>query len=239
MSRSKWLALTPVLPEKTAIERLAQSFASLDALCDITWIDALAFDNPHQSSAQFYQAWQVFLSEQEASYTGFMGLSLGGVILQQCLPTLTTPKPILLFSTPSYIDDILACILKKVIRLARNDQTTTALNYLYQHVYCNYQPQDLAEQVAPTSRVRLISGLNKVLAGDTRAFCTANIHPGLHFIGACSKLVKHRHALPAPNIKLITVPDAGMRVFEDNPAFCLANITLFITSLVRSYLEVI
>ncbi|WP_019215609.1 hypothetical protein [Legionella tunisiensis] len=108
-----------------------------------------------------------------------------------------------------------------VITLCKANRVNDALVSLYKDVF---SPYDAPLQTLPASSMvsaanRLIFGLQRVLDTDATAILEQTTVDHLHLIGECSTLVNKENVL-APRVgDLCIVPQAGMRVLQDNPSF--------------------
>jgi hypothetical protein len=164
-------------------------------------------------------------------YAGFVGFSFGGGILQQCLPLFSTaPKPMILFSTPTFADTPLREKLGSVIHLCQQDKVEPALQVLYTHVYSPQSLPSLSYSNENHEHIarRLIFGLTRVLTMDSTPMIRHSEVNQLHLIGECSDLVNRANVLPPARGHLWSVPGSGMRVLEDNGAFCEKKIREFL-----------
>lgn len=218
----KIVALLPDLPQASFAEPLKQSLSFLTQRhFDVDWIDPYEIHG-EMDNTQFYQLWRDRLATMIEQYDVFCGFSFGGVILQQCLP-LFEPynKSILLFSSPSVINDELRQKLEQVIALCDQGQLTAALALLYQYVdYPNQVKRTFAIDDEVLAANRLVSGLERVITTDCQPVLQATQVAFAHFLGEKSGLVQRENVLIPDSAVLYTVPGAGNRVLQDNPSFC-------------------
>ncbi|KTC96851.1 hypothetical protein [Legionella feeleii] len=224
--RKKILTIAPVMPQQSDIESIASTLSFLEVVYQIDFIDPLAINETfsvNTSNEVYYQLWQDHLKKWLATYDAFFGFSFGGVILQQCFSLFAdSKKPIVLFSTPTFADNALQKKLGDVIALCKANRVNDALISLYKEVF---SPNEAPLQILPENRVmsaanRLIFGLQRVLDTDATAILEQTMVDHLHLIGECSALVNKENVL-APGIgDLCIVPQAGMRVLQDNPSYC-------------------
>ena len=217
------LVIAPIMPQRSEIESFANTLAFLLPHYNLNVIDPLEIIDISLKNHDYYLAWQHYLSHPHQPYDALIGFSFGGVILQQCFSLFEhQPIPIILFSTPSFADQTLIQTLQQVISLCENNQLEQALDVLYTAVY-HPNPSRLQrlKTLNPTEAAdRLINGLNRILATNATRLLKTNTVPHLHFIGEQSNLVNFQNVV-APNVgKLLRVPQAGMRVLEDNLLFC-------------------
>lgn len=220
------LVIAPIMPHASDGSLIAKSLASLGLLYSFEILDPLSFVvEPIADYCTRFQAW--FASRQHA-YDGFIGFSFGGVLLQQCFPLMGSSKrPIFLFSTPSFIDNALASTLMRVLELCLSNRLQAALTVLYTAVfYPKRQVPAVFEIDDPViASARLISGLQCILSIDSRDVLEQTDLDIIHFIGENSHLVTRQQVITPRRGVLYTVPDAGMRVLDDNLAYCKPIIT--------------
>jgi hypothetical protein len=224
--KKKILILLPDLPQKSYLEPIAQSLYFLNGDYHLEFIDPTELGSGEEDSHYFHQC-QKWLKNKLPHYDAFFGFSFGGVILQQCFSLFEQlNKPIVLFSTPSFADTELKSKLEEVIHLCKADCIEDALVSLYKHVfYPNQQsPTRFDIKDKKDAARRMIFGLQKVLDTDSRAILQQTTVHYMHLIGDCSHLVNVRNVVVATSGRLVKVPAAGMRVLQDNPAFCEAVI---------------
>lgn len=220
--KKRILALAPVMPQESDIEGIAATVSFLNNEYQIDFIDPLSIGDELSNKA-YYQLWKDELSKRLTAYNAFLGFSFGGVILQQCFSLFdSVKKPIVLFSTPTFADEELQKKLGGTIRLCKENRVIEALNYLYCEVfYPNKPPQEALETNNETlAAKRLIAGLQRVLDTDSRTILQESTVEYLHLIGQYSHLVNADNVLSSKFGRLEPVPAAGMRVLQDNQAFC-------------------
>lgn len=213
----------PVLPQPSYLTAIKQSLAFLDeAGYIIDFIDPCALPRV-ENQTEFYSGWQKNLSRLIPGYDAFLGFSFGGVILQNALALFESEnKPIILFSTPTKVDEALKNKLNQVIHLCKQHHIHDALRVLYQFVY---YPKPIPDQNFPVAEIdeaasRLSFGLQKVIDSDATDSLQRTTVTFTHMIGEQSNLVMPCHVFTPESGELVLVPDAGMRVLEDNLSFC-------------------
>ncbi|MBA2709880.1 MAG: hypothetical protein H0U57_04730 [Tatlockia sp.] len=218
----KIIVLGPVMPLATDIEAIASTLTFLRRDYQIDFIDPLSIQ-AEVSNESYYDLWKNVLKKYLENYDVFFGFSFGGVILEQCFDLfLNHAKPIVLFSTPTFADEDLAKKLGQVIRFCKENELLTALEQLYSDVFSPYQApkQSLNPLKKELIASRLIFGLERVLASDSSRILRESTLNYLHLVGECSNLVNTKNVLNPHKGRLVIVPGAGMRVLQDNPAFC-------------------
>ena len=219
--KTKILVIAPVMAQPSEIELFASSLAFMQPYGHMEFLDPLSFIDMDLPNEAYYLAWQSHLASIINQFDAFMGFSFGGVILQQSF-SLFENQPIILFSTPTFADTSLHQKLGEVIHLCEKNQLEQALNKLYAQVYYpNPQPSCDWTTIDPSEAAqRLKTGLTRVLTTDSSHLVkTSNINL-LHLIGEHSDLVNAQNVLSPKTGLLLTVPDAGMRVLQNNLAFC-------------------
>jgi hypothetical protein len=219
--KKKILIIAPVMAQPSEIGLFASSLAFMQPYANMEFLDPLSIIDMDLPNEAYYEAWQSHLASIIPHFDAFIGFSFGGVILQQCF-SLFENQPIILFSTPTFSDSALHQKLGMVIRLCEKKQLEQALNTLYAQVYYpNPQPSCDWTTLDPSEAAkRLKTGLTRVLTTDSSYLVkTSNINL-LHLMGEHSDLVNAQNVLPPKKGLLLTVPGAGMRVLQDNLAFC-------------------
>ncbi len=218
--------MLPDLPQKSFIEPIAKSLLFLHEDYYLDFIDPFDISGGVPGDA-YFQHCQLWMKKVIAQYDAFFGFSFGGVILQQCFPLLErVNKPVVLFSAPAFADDALQKKLGGVISLCKAKRIDDALTMLYQHVfYPNKMVQNSFELTnKDDAAARLVFGLQHVLDTNSRPILQRTTVEYLHFIGECSDLVNTKNVIVAKKGQLFLVPHAGMRVLQDNLAFCKQRI---------------
>jgi hypothetical protein len=212
----------PVMPQSSYKDAIEESLSFLKPQFTLEFVDPLGMTDEVNNFLN-YQQWEVWLQQRKDLYSAYLGFSFGGMVLQQCFPYLEKlQKPVILFSTPTFADRDLHAKLSKVIELCREQKLTESLNCLYGHALF---PKTLARQRFPiekesVAQARLIHGLQRVLDTDAQEILAKTQLPYTHFIGEKSALVNTANVHIAKTGDLRVVPRAGMRVLEDNLAFC-------------------
>ncbi len=215
--------LLPALAETSMQHPIAQSLKFLEPfgyVCDL--VDPL---NPLDESPDkaFYANWSDRLQAMIETHVAFMGLSLGGVILQSCISSFKqSNRPLFLFSAPTKCDKALQQALAKVIALLKSDDSDKALEirqkWLKPSASTRHSKHLLKDKAFASKR--LISGYSRVRNTDTEKEVQGSNVPSYHFVGEHSPLVKREHVFATSCGEVLTVPGAYMRVLEDNPSFC-------------------
>lgn len=222
MHKKKILTFGPVSAHPDDIKSIAATLTFLHESYTIDYIDSLSIME-EIPNADYYPLWEQKLASCYDDYDAFMGFSFGGVILQQCFSLVqASPKPIILFSTPTFADRSLTQKLGKVIHLCQENKLEAALSALYQPVFYPYPAPPLSSAGLDKTQAykRLISGLTRVLNTDSTSILQNNQVPHVHLIGEYSDLVNTKNVIAARNGQLVIVPQSSMRVLQDNPAYC-------------------
>jgi hypothetical protein len=226
LTKKKLLVIAPIVPQHSDIEPFAQTLSFLTHDFHLEFIDPLTHME-QVTNELYYSLWQEELRRQSTLYDGFIGFSFGGVILQQCFSSFSTlNKPIILFSTPTFADNILTQRLGKVIDLSKKNKLQEALIHLYNDVFYPYESTFKFNECLnnPMTANRLIFGLTRVLETDaTKILSTIPINY-THLIGEKSHLVNKANVIAGIKGHLCIVPEAGMRVLENNFSYCQAVI---------------
>lgn len=223
MNKRTILVIGPVSPQASDVESIALTLKFLEKDYRIDYVDSLMITDPVSNDAYYNKLWQAQFRERMSHYHGFLGFSFGGIILQQCFSIFESMnKPIVLFSTPAFADTALTYKLGKVISLCKANMIDKALHCLYQDVFLKQetQAQSFAHLDQDVAAKRLIFGLTRVLNTDSTDILTKTQVDHLHLIGENSRLVNRENVITPNTGCLSIVPNAGMRVLQDNPAFC-------------------
>lgn len=224
----KILVLGPILADWTEIQVIANTMTFLETNYEVEFIDPLQDIISDVEKKTFFKHWKCRLETLTPSYDAFFGFSLGGVILQQSFDLFENQKkPIVLFSVPSFADEILAERLNAVIYLIHQKSIESAIAAKNEWVFFPALPPKQTKRILDPIHAgfRLSYGLECVLKIDSRPMLKKPVNY-LHFIGEQSKLVNRNNIVSLPN-KLIEVPHAGMRVLTDNPDFCIPPLLQF------------
>jgi hypothetical protein len=204
-------------------EKILSEYFPSDAL---TLLDPLQDLKP-SDNINYYQYWTEQLTSTYAEVDILVGFSLGGVILQQSFGQLaalrsTLPK-IVLFSTPSFINADLRTKLDSVISLIQAEKLVEAYTMKMQYILAPLQTPAPSPQFdnPKLATQRLLSGLQRIVTTCSEAQLTQGNTPEyVQFVGEYSQLVNQENVLSTKSGTLVVVPNAGMRVLEDNPQFC-------------------
>ena len=221
------LMISPILPEYSAFEAMVLPLGFLKSEYELCCIDALLPLTENMTVTEYYHYWKTWLVQFAAHYDVLMGFSLGGVVLQQSFELLEVMnKPVILFSTPSFSDPLLLNRLGEVRRLVESQQLHKAVATLNDYVaypdrcVCKIAFCEDEKQIS----LRLSKGLSFVSAVDSRQILRTSKNNTLHIVGDKSQLVNHGNVVKSEYGKLEFVPNAGMRVLQNNLGFCQRKI---------------
>lgn len=233
MKIKKILVIGPHLPRWKEIQHIAESLDFLTPKYQLFFFDPLECLSCVVTEKDFLKYWSHKLAELVTQYDCFFGFSIGGIILQQNFSLFEQQnhnKKIILFSTPSFIDDLLFKRLSAVVKLAKEQSLAIAIDYFNHYVFYPAIPpiQNEPDDNADVPATRFIRGLQFVLAINSRNILQTTKVSYLHLMGEQSKLVNHNNVIQSLNGQLLKVPHAGMRVLQNNLAFCSEPIRQFL-----------
>lgn len=232
VSKKKLLAIGPITPKYSEIVSISDSLNFLRPNYEIKFFDSLENVSNDTSSKNFYFDWLNRLKYESSNFDGFLGFSFGGVILQKSFTVFNNiNKPIILFSTPSFIDHSLSRKLTAIVEKIKSGRLTEAIQYLDTNVFYpnippkkSYYPDNSEEE-----SLRMIKGIEFILTADSRKILGATTNKYLHFVGDESLLVNRDNVVQSINGKIDYVPVSGMRVLQDNPHYCINKISEFLS----------
>lgn len=218
MSHKNILALSPILPLATDLEDYTATLSFLEKRHRISWHDPLSLMN-NSTIDVFQNNWQVYFENHKSIFDGFIGFSMGAILLQTLLKQLqNNPYKILLIAPPSHLDKSLTNKLQSVLSLLQQNHTIQALEKLYQYVNplqeqsFNYTAEELV-----TINSRVSFGLSYVLHYASKPLLSTKTTPYHQLVGKNSQLVTEHNLIKNSNIHTYVIPDAGMRLLQDNP----------------------
>jgi hypothetical protein len=135
----KLLIIGPILSEWSEINFIKKTLQFLIPQYELDFLDPLINLTVQTERKNFFAEWYSRIELILSKYDAFFGFSLGGVIIQQCLPLFERQnKPVLFFSVPSFSDKMLSTRLREIINLIRQAKITEAINRkkLYVYVIC-------------------------------------------------------------------------------------------------------
>ena len=230
ITKKRIFVLGPILSEWSEICTIAQALNFLSSDDHLEFFDPLEHflvEKRENFLMRWFDRMRVLLKK----YDAFFGFSMGGIILQQCFEqTEFRNKKIILFSTPSFVDEDLQEKIEKIWAHLQKRQLSTAMRLL--HSYVSSSDPILMEhpehEEAEHRLMRLQNGFEFVLKTDSRIVLQKTKMPYLHFIGEYSKLVTQKNVITNLPAKLRIVPSAGMRVLQDNAQDCVERIHHFL-----------
>lgn len=229
MPTKKILVLAQAMAFPEQIDELQTMLGFLEPSYQLDFIDPLT-ELSSLDNKRYYMQWQTRLSALLTHYQAFIGFSFGAVILQQSFPVFEQlgilDKPVILFSAPAFVNQYLEERLGSVVELAQRQQFVEAHQLLMKYVLHPFETGELAVTCANSAVAckRLIEGLTRVTSTDSRTILSTTAVEHYHFVGEQSYLVNKNHIPESTHGKLLVVPNAGMRVLQDNQAFCHRNI---------------
>lgn len=234
INTKKILVICPTLPDINGIEVIKQSLSFLSKNYKLYYYDPLDIANLDISPPKYKDYFDLQnnkLSEIIINYDVLIGFSLGGILIQNLFKNysdLFIKKntyyniPIILFSTPSFIDQDLYNKLSTIINLAK-DNLTKSLDLYYELIfypnkYINKNNLSNTKNIINIENIknRLIHGLNYVLNTDNKILIKKSFVKYIHLIGANSKLVNINNVIVNTHSILYEIPSSGMRVLQDN-----------------------
>jgi hypothetical protein len=227
----KILVIGPILPYWEEIQHITETLKFLSVDNKIDFIDPLIGLTMCTNRTQFFEKWYKRLKKLIFKYDIFLGFSLGGIVLQELMNKFEFyNKRLIFFSTPSFIDNFLYERLGKIIELTQKELVLEAINFLNQYVFYPFEPPAQNSQIINLkfAALRLQKGLQFVLETDIRHILEKIQLPFIHFIGEKSELVNKDHITHSLTGQIIIVPNAGMRVLQNNLPYCTKPIIQFL-----------
>lgn len=233
---NKLLVIGPILSEWSQIKYIADTLNFLAETHHITYLDPLEDMTLTQNFTAFSRVWKEKMHAVLSLYDVFIGFSLGGLILQECFPKvaetkLSNEKKFIFLSVPSFINKTLYDRLQTVIQQIENGNINEGVNKKNEYVFAPYPfPEKLEALKNPVlAGLRIIQGLKLVLNSDSRTLLKQTTVPYMHFVGEQSALVNQDNVIHPYPEHLHIVPKAGMRVLQDNPAYCIPHIKRYLS----------
>ncbi len=216
----KVLAISPKLPQPSNLEAFSHCLDFLKPQCAITFVDSLEkFEN--LSFNAFSDYWQQKILSLMDQYDAFIGFSLGGVVLLNCLQEFNSKnKVIILCSTPSKLEPVLSEKLSAIYNLTKDNQTQEAIHQLNNWIFSKEKEgEDALLDDKEIVNKRMQFGLGYVLHHPLPERVLQSTTKVYQLVGENSKLVTKDNIYVTPNTTLCVVPHSGQRVLEDNPEF--------------------
>lgn len=221
----KIIILAPALPKWTEVEAIKKSLSFLEPEYFLYFLDPLvdAIENPQKVTDYFL--WENRIKNQLNDCVAIMGFSFGGIILRRCFQLFSQlRKKLILVSVPEKIDALLRDRLTKIIEYADKEDVDLAVQEHSKYVFFPSTPLIDNVDVRDKSLIckRLSIGLKAVL--DENNYNQRNLINNriiyTVLVGEKSKLVNINHIESSMESRRIIIPNAGMRIFQDNPDFC-------------------
>lgn len=232
IDKKKLLVIGPITPKYSEIVSISDSLNFLRPNYEIKFFDSLENVSNEISSKNFYFDWLNKLKYESSNFDGFLGFSFGGVILQKSFTLFENiNKPIILFSTPSFIDHSLNIKLTTIVEKIKSGQLKEAIQHLNNNVFYPNNPPQKAyfPDDSGQESLRMIKGFEFILKTDSRKILSGTTIQYLHFVGDQSLLVNRDNVVQSINGKIDYVPVSGMRVLQDNPHYCIKKISEFLS----------
>lgn len=232
MKKKRFLAIGPILGQWENIKEIISSLDFLSSFVEIDFLDPLTDINHLTTSDSFYDNWSEKILSNFKKYDGFLGFSFGGVILQKNFNLFKKiNKPLILFSSPSFMDEILGMRINTIIELLKKKELVAAVNKLNEFVLHpnltkveNFKFND-PEQIT----FRLLTGFQLIMQSDVRNVVENSQVKYLHLIGEHSLLVNRSNITQNTLCQICSVPHAGMRILQDNLHFCRIEIMRYLS----------
>ncbi len=221
----KIIVLAPALPKWTEVEAIKKSLSFLEPEYFLCFLDPLvdAIENPQKVTD--YSLWENRVKNQINDCVAFIGFSFGGIILRRCIKLFNQlSKKIIFISVPEKMDLSLRNQLTKIIEYADKEEVDFAMQEHSKYVFFPSNPLVGKVDVRDKALIckRLSIGLKAVL--DENNYNQENLInnrvPYTTLVGEKSKLVNINHIESSMGGRCIIIPNAGMRIFQDNPTFC-------------------
>jgi hypothetical protein len=224
--------LAPITALQKEILDIASPLNFLKSRYNLEIIDPLEGVTSDMSAESFYYSWREKIKYMSDNCAGFIGFSFGGVILQRCFSMFAKNKKlIILFSTPSFINEDLYKKLNAVRDKVKDEGLTAAIKFLNSQVLypsCKvFEPEDY-EGLYQLASLRIVKGIEFILNIDMKNHISDNMVDYINFIGEESALVNKGNVCQGPLGQVDFVPGAGMRVLSDNLDHCEKRIEEYI-----------
>jgi len=195
-----------IIPNIT-IDFFKQYFPSVQ----FDYIDIMSFSADCKNIECMTKMFKSWLSSEQNNYDFFIGFAYGGVILQYSMDLIQNKK-VILISSPEYINTELNQKLSLLSKMLMKNLTYEAIELLDSFVYTNQSSSKYAFNI-PLKQVnsRLQNGFQMILKMDRFNNNSENI---IKIVGEKSNLVNIDNIVAKNNA--IEIPDAGMRVLEEN-----------------------
>jgi len=223
MKKRKLQAIGPICPSRDDMIKIDRDLGFLKESYEMEFLDPLMDIPLNVNVNSFYKTWTKKLKNSHVNYQGFLGFSLGGVILQKCIGMLRErDMPVVLFSTPSFVNNSLKDQLGNIMKKLENHEVESAVRELNKRVYYPNNPPKLNISKYNKNEVnhRLQEGFKLILNDQMKDSVNEEEVEYLHLVGEESVLVNSENVLQTGKGKVEYVPCAGMRVLRDNKDYC-------------------
>jgi hypothetical protein len=223
MAMKKIIVLAPALPRWQEVNAIKKSLSFLENEYSLVFLDPLVDAIKNSEKVNDFSLWEKRIGKELDHCVALIGFSLGGIILRRCFNFLEKlNKKIILISSPEKINASLINQLKKIINHANKGEVNLAIEEHSKSIFFPSSP--LKKRIKPKDKEiickRLSIGLKIVLDKDNYSDEHKNISDDwVLLVGEKSKLVNIKH-ITYQEKKCIIIPNAGMRILQDNPVFC-------------------
>jgi hypothetical protein len=227
----KILVIAPILAEWSESRFIEDSLSFLKPFYKLDLIDPLNGLDSSITIEKFFEDWRKKIDALILEYDGFVGFSFGGSILQNSFDLLEKgKKALVLLSTPTFADPLIFERLNTVINLIENDSVASGIKQLNEYVFYPHEIPNYTDELSnnPQTSLRLTKGFKLILGIDSRYTLNKTNLSYLHLIGEKSQLVNINNITVSPSCQLHIVPNAGMRVLQNNLNYCSTLILKFL-----------
>lgn len=215
------VVIGPCLPSYDDGLAIVNSLDFINDYCEVSYYDPLSLLYENETEEKFVSKWREKILSLAENHDVFIGFSLGGMLIKKCFGDLRI-KPCVIFSTPTQINTELRITLERIISYLQTNNYAKAIsihNGLV-HYPSNIPEKNLIDGAYSEEKKRLIRGLRVVLNIGDLTIQKKDQRNLLQFVGDLSKLVTKDH-IPEEEIGCtVIVPNAGMRMLQDNLDFC-------------------
>lgn len=214
------IAISPIQGDWPKLEDICKSLDFLSEYYQINYIDSLQWLGQAKTINSYVQLFKTDIQDLIKQADLVLGFSFGGSLLQYLLPNLSNTKAkIILLSSPTVIDQELNQKISRIRELLLADKINEAVNYLNSFIFKDYKNsnKNILNQQAIN---RLLEGFRLILEVDARSSIESSVKPHLHLCGDESLLVNINHIKINKTSSIISIPNAKMRVLQDNPQYC-------------------
>ncbi len=211
-SSKKGLIVSSITAEEIIPNRTIDFFKQHYPSVQFDYIDIISFSKgctQIECSVKMFKEW---LLSQAGNYDFFIGFAYGGVVLQYSMDLLGDKK-VILISSPEYMNEELDEKLTLLKKMLIKNLTYEAIDLLDSFIYtdqlsCKYKFNIPLKEV----NLRLQNGFQMILTMEQFNNDSDNV---MKLVGQNSKLVNINSIFAQNNV--VEIPDAGMRIIEENP----------------------